>query len=950
MNELTRFIQSRTTQRLSDEKKSTIGLPLYSDGHSKLVKELIKAGCNREALIAAIKKYLEKKGELTQLAQDINPLVLELYKWFDYKARPVKFIDYEDFVSGCLSSQFSDFKKKLDWDKHSDIYLIALLTGEIGQVSEMNYDLMVRCLHILKLTTKEKQGELKATGNDLLLNKLLSLPILLPQGLLKGRCCNKGKVKTVGLERRFMMATDYNPENPDLPNQQKDPCDCECNEDCQPPSSYCICLKPYVADLLIVKEELIRYEEGDIAYIENILAGETKNRIHRNLLRSEDYVENETEVSSSEEKDLQVSEKFALQNEVQKTVASDVGIDAGVTYSNKFGKHMEISANANVSTNFSKLKAESVARSYARDVVDRSASKLSEKVRTLESNKVLNELEETTEHGIDNIKGDHRSGIYYWVNKVSKAQIFNYGKRMMIDVYVPEPAALYKKLYRLNKEEQLQRTISRPKKPTIKLKEIKRKNYADLLSEYGVSSAEAPPKKKMAIQMSFQHHVTEPEKGITTGFSTSFKSEPIPDDYEAVSMDYQVSCAAGNHKNTKTELGTEKDEVSVLIHVGGEAIFRANFDQRDDSGVNKEWYPDSDTISLDKVSGMVEIGASGYSTMGLALTGDAIIQCNLKKSSFQAWQLKVYNLIMEEYHQKLSDYEIQQEEALEILEIKGKGAFINRETERNELKRHIIAILMCNYFNGIGSMMSKVANCGYPEINFEKLEKDTPLIRFFEQVFEWNYVSYLFYHSMWARKCRWPDLIDADSGDSLFDKFLMSGASRVQVPIREGMEEVFNYYLNTGKIWGESGEPPIFGDDDYVSMIQEIIEGRQGDYSQRDGSIEATSGSEEVLLTNTTYYWDVINDQLNQLNLDNDIDREILIDLEVYRISSIEQLDPADETSWKIVLDRPFEGITALDLKHAVGSKFVGAPWEVIVPTKLVYLQNETDKLPNYKG
>jgi hypothetical protein len=35
-------------------------------------------------------------------------------------------------------------------------------------------------------------------------------------------------------------------------------------------------------------------------------------------------------------------------------------------------------------------------------------------------------------------------------------------------------------------------------------------------------------------------------------------------------------------------------------------------------------------------------------------------------------------------------------------------------------------------------------------------------------------------------------------------------------------------------------------------------------------------------------------------------------------------------------------------LKHAVGALYVGAPWEVVIPTKLVYLRNPTDKLPNY--
>ena len=38
----------------------------------------------------------------------------------------------------------------------------------------------------------------------------------------------------------------------------------------------------------------------------------------------------------------------------------------------------------------------------------------------------------------------NRAGIFYWVNRVGHAQVFNYGKHMMFDMIVPEPAALFK--------------------------------------------------------------------------------------------------------------------------------------------------------------------------------------------------------------------------------------------------------------------------------------------------------------------------------------------------------------------------------------------------------------------------------------------------------------------------------------------------------------------------
>ncbi len=276
--------------------------------------------------------------------------------------------------------------------------------------------------------------------------------------------------------------------------------------------------------------------------------------------------------------------------------------------------------------------------------------------------------------------------------------------------------------------------------------------------------------------------------------------------------------------------------------------------------------------------------------------------------TFEKWQTKIFNLIMTDYNRKLDAYNASNNKNDQLIQIKGRNPFLNREIERNEIKRHVIAMLLCNYFNGIGSMMEKVAPCGYPEIDFGKLEKDAPIIQFFEQVFEWNYVNYLFYHSMWARKCKWPELIDDDSGDPLFDKFLMSGAARVQVPIRNGMEEYFAWFLKTGQVWGASRVPPVSGDDEYVSMIQELKESKQGDYSDRPGLIEATQNSNVLKLTDSGFYWDFVNNAPNTLAIANDVDRELLVDYDVYRIVKVEQPnanDPMNGRSPSIGLPGP---------------------------------------------
>jgi hypothetical protein len=176
----------------------------------------------------------------------------------------------------------------------------------------------------------------------------------------------------------------------------------------------------------------------------------------------------------------------------------------------------------------------------------------------------------------------------------------------------------------------------------------------------------------------------------------------------------------------------------------------------------------------------------------------------------------------------------------------------------------------------------------------------------------------------------------------------MSGAARVQVPVRPGLQSVFSWFLLTGQIWSATGEPPVSGDDDYVAMIQELKEADQCDYSDRPGLIAAVQGSDTLTLTGSTFYWDLVNDQPATLALDNDVDREILVNFKVYRIVKVEQANAGDNSTWTITIDKLYPDASQNNMKHAVGAVFVGAPWEIVVPTELVYLRNKQDLLPTY--
>lgn len=944
MEELFRYQQLRQSEKLSDEQKRLTGLPLYPDGtYSPLANDLIdiNKGSDDDKSVAGRLEEYARAAKIIDDPEDLQPAIRAAYDWLNFKARPIKPPDFEDFVSAL--NPFEPFDLAKEWTSYADNLLIAIYRGDISINYCIDYQLLIRICYLFNLCTVVKDGKLQVRGGTSanLLDAILLSPVLLPALVLRSRCSadcrKKGKVAL--------------PRVPEFrEGRGANPCECKCDESCQKPSGYCICINTYIADLFIIKEDLARYEEGDVAAIENILAGEMKVRRHRNLYRTEETTETEEETISSEERDHQVSEKFSLQEEVKSTIDSKIGIDAGVTATIKYGEAVTITPHANVSANFSKSQAESLARSYAKEIVDRSVTKIQEKVRKLQITKIISEVEERNKHSIDNTQTGavHRAGIYYWVNKITHAQVFNHGKHMMFDAILPEPGAIFKKLYQ--EKIRTDKDQNEPPKPTETPSAITRSTYGGLLNKYAISSTDdlQPPDPETALQVAFSQNVAKPKDNM--GFSSSeFKTSDIPKGYKAVRLEFDVRANSGHPKST-----SDRDEVAISVHVGDTVLMvdELNEHQAREDGVSlplrMATWASSGTRNMNGEEGVITVALAGFSSMAFEVSGTVSIICELKDETFEKWQTLIYNLIMADYNRKLDEYNASNTKNDELIQIKGRNPFLNREIERNELKRHIIAMLLCNYFNGIGSMMERVAPCGYPEIDFAKLEKDSPIIQFFEQVFEWNYSSYLFYHSMWARKCKWPELIDEDSGDPLFDKFLTAGAARVQVPVRNGMEDYFSWFLKTGQIWGASGVPPVSGDDEYVSMIQELKESKQGDYSDRPGLIEATKNSDVLKLTESGFYWDFVNNQVNTLAVDNDRDRELLLNFEVYRIVKVEQATAGDPYAWNITIDRPYPEATVKNLKHAVGALYVGAPWEVVIPTKLVYLRNPNDKLPVY--
>jgi hypothetical protein len=162
-----------------------------------------------------------------------------------------------------------------------------------------------------------------------------------------------------------------------------------------------------IGDLQVVQEELLRYEAGEVAHIENILKSEHKTRIHKRLTESEETFVIETEDIKETEKDLQSTERFELQKEAQKTIESEMSIDAGVSVTGSYGP-VSVTAHADFAYTQSTSESNKSASSYAKEITERSIEKLVQRTREERTLRTLERIEEINEHGFDNSNG---SGI-----------------------------------------------------------------------------------------------------------------------------------------------------------------------------------------------------------------------------------------------------------------------------------------------------------------------------------------------------------------------------------------------------------------------------------------------------------------------------------------------------------------------------------------------------------
>ena len=620
-----------------------------------------------------------------------------------------------------------------------------------------------------------------------------------------------------------------------------------------------------IGDLKIVKESLIGYEPHEISHIENILKGEDKNRIHRVLNTVDTLSTTTTETTNEKTTEFSTNERNEIDREIQNT------IDDSVKLSNNLSVNYTGPVIVNNTTDFaydrSTSDSVSQANNFAKEIVNKTVEKVKKKRSNTESIRRLIESEDTNSHGFNNVKGrEHITGIYRYVNKKYRSQIYNYGKRVMYEFIIPEPAAFY--LFSIKSKDRFpEQAPVKPDDLLLKADEINQSKIDELSTIYDLSDIESEPVEIESLidwNIDYGDHDTDlPQPTYTRALPE------LPSDHQIISIEFlgPNSYIERNHKKNG----------NFVPNIPG-TVNPANADQHEwkDGPVTRDKIRKNFNAIYENLEHINKGSILSFNHRHVVR-----VHFNLKVISIKnltEWRNNAYRIIMAKHIAEINKYKSE----LAIYEERKRQYLLNLKKARtlemsdrtakkimeDELRKFCLSQISFEFdsnreddilnhggqavsdeqrFNN-GMESRKIFHLNndcltdqetedycIPALNLNKVRQNGPLIQFLEQALEWGNISYLFYSYYWKKETEWLSIKDYYSGNNeKFLEFLRAGAARVIVPVYLGYEEAVMHYLQTREVWN-GGEAPAIDDELYIPIFEEI-KNRQDDIQKAESS------------------------------------------------------------------------------------------------------------------
>jgi hypothetical protein len=742
-------------------------------------------------------------------------------------------------------------------------------------------------------------------------------------------------------------------------------------------------IRSYIGDLIVIDQELRRYELGEIAHVENVLLSEEYRRVHRDLKRVELQVSTVTETETINERDLQTTDRDEMRSELAKAVREDIrfGADVSATVSGKtpYGQYA-VGANASFSYARSSEQREEAAHSHAHEVVDKAREQITERTRSARSTTTTTEDEDTTTHGFNNVDGDDDVvGVYRWLEKHYDLHLINYGRRLFYEIVLPDPAGYWKAL---SARRALVAAGPLPDWPSLPGQgggdpEPLSPEHLSLLDAAG-TPIDFPERWDEIVELASSWGVTlDRPPGATTelnfeiavppitedttdktihGFGDNTnglafyesgtprttvpdKAPKVPDGYEAyagevsftgwmvVAKSYGVSRPVSFSNWSQFErgyawlqIGGRQQSFSIGVAAGDGPTTRAM----------DAFFPDP----AHTLTGEIPIALT--TTLNGALCS-CRLECRRLPSAVTVWISKTLDGFATAFAQRVADHSTaaQQSELDQRQRDYVRSDATYRAIERRELKRQIVDLLLSGTLGALGELVEGAmpknldGSVEPPRIDTARLSDYTRVVSFFEQAFDWTNLVYIFEDYFFGRGDNWESGALSEESDPQFTAFLGAGAVRVQVPARLGFESYVDaFFAGIGLLdpaqsvpWLPSGRP----------LALDIAAAARNGFELWPGRISIPADSTTATVSGTTF------------SATDDTNRELRIDGRVFRI--VEVSSPTE-----IDLDRP-AGAAAIDrVEYERGGIVVGPTIPLTLPSTLVAIDKPDLELPSFAG
>lgn len=537
-----------------------------------------------------------------------------------------------------------------------------------------------------------------------------------------------------------------------------------------------------IGDLQLARRRLRGYAPGEIARIENIMPGarrEVRNRELQQNFESDEFSTGESTGSQWQGDD----ERTSLQSETRRILGEETKTQDYQDYDTTYGPPTTATLTGKVVTTTgypSPAQAKDASR-FARRIVNNSLANVSRSVKAKRVSSTLSESEQVVSNVVDNSQGQSSiQAAYRWVNKIYEAQVINYGRRLMMEFSLRNPA----KDYIDNQAGVSGHNLTKPLSPQQafgieSFKDITRENFPTLCAAYNVTDIPQPPAKSIIIGTTLRG---DDEQQLT-----------VPRGYRTI--DAKADC-------TSVPAGQSPPPVLVgnIRLTGGT---KARLPRYGDG----ESVPVSSAAPTPALVPLPE-GSPPSSPVVTTFLTNVELRCRPTSQLMNEWKASIFRAVTDSYQSMLSHYYSQLQDA-GAYQSSSLNPLYERDVERSQIEAECVGLMI----DCLVKPDTAFPSSSPPEPETTAIYR-SHIEQFLGSALEWREMAYSFTSSS-----KTPQVLAVPESPgveqaSQFTRFLQAESARVLVPVCPQHLHSFLYFWSSGQVWeGPDWLVPVFADD-----------------------------------------------------------------------------------------------------------------------------------------